>query len=119
MRGTSLPSQSPVPALALTPPAGNSSLNAAMNLAISGSVPTETRNQSFIGGNFRPTNTPRFLIRVSMPPNDPRRLSLRQIADILGHMLKANGFPAGKSELDPKTESLKQIQIEAINPKSK
>jgi mono/diheme cytochrome c family protein len=58
-------------------------------------------------------------IRVSMPPNDPRRLSLRQIADILGHMLKANGFPAGKSELDPKTESLKQIQIEAINPKSK
>jgi mono/diheme cytochrome c family protein len=58
-------------------------------------------------------------IRVSMPPNDPRRLSRRQIADILGHVLKANGYPAGKTELDPKTELLKQIRIEAINPKSK
>jgi len=52
-------------------------------------------------------------IRVSMPPDNPRRLSRRQIADILGHMLKLNGFPAGKTELDRETEALKQIRIEA------
>ncbi len=56
-------------------------------------------------------------IRVSMPPDNPRRLSRRQITDILGHMLRANGFPAGKAELDPKTELQKQIRIEAIKPK--
>src|SRR5262245_6541957 len=53
--------QSPDSAFALTPPAGKSSLNAPMNLAISVSVPTDTRSQLFIGGNFRPTRTPRFL----------------------------------------------------------
>jgi mono/diheme cytochrome c family protein len=57
-------------------------------------------------------------IRISMPPNAPKRLSGRQIADILGHMLKANGFPAGKTELETKTETLKQIRIEATKPKS-
>ncbi len=52
-------------------------------------------------------------IRVSMPPDNPRRLSRRQIADILGHMLKLNGFPAGKTELIQESEALKQIRIEA------
>ncbi|MGH9843099.1 MAG: c-type cytochrome [Blastocatellia bacterium] len=58
-------------------------------------------------------------IRVSMPPNNPKRLSRQQIADLLGQMLKVNGFPAGKTELEPKTEAQKQIRIEAINPKSR
>jgi len=57
-------------------------------------------------------------IRVSMPPDNPRRLSRRQIADILGHMLKANGFPAGKTELARETETLKQIRIEATKSKA-
>jgi hypothetical protein len=33
-------------------------------------------------------------------------------------VLKINGFPAGKTELDPKTESLKQIRIEANKSKA-
>jgi hypothetical protein len=33
-------------------------------------------------------------------------------------VLKINGFPAGKTELDPKTEPLKQIRIEATKPKA-
>lgn len=57
-------------------------------------------------------------IRVSMPPDNPRRLSRRQITDILGHMLKLNGFPAGKTELDRETEAMKQIRIEATKPKT-
>ena len=58
-------------------------------------------------------------VRVSMPPNKPGRLSRQQIADILCHVLSVNDFPAGKTELDPKIETLKQIRIEATNPKSK
>jgi S-disulfanyl-L-cysteine oxidoreductase SoxD len=57
-------------------------------------------------------------IRVSMPPANPRRLSRRQIVDILGHILKANGFPAGKTELAQETEAMKQIRIEATEPKA-
>lgn len=57
-------------------------------------------------------------IRVSMPPNNPGKLSRQQIVDILSHVLSANSFPAGKVELDPKTESLKQIRIEATKPKT-
>jgi mono/diheme cytochrome c family protein len=56
--------------------------------------------------------------RRTMPPNNPGRLSRQQIADILGHMLKANGFPAGKTELARETQALKQIRIEATKPKS-
>jgi hypothetical protein len=58
-------------------------------------------------------------IRVSMPPDNPRRLSRRQITDILGHMLKLNGFPAGKTELARETEAQKQIRIVATKPKAK
>ena len=57
-------------------------------------------------------------IRVSMPPSNPRRLSRRQITDILGQLLKANGFPAGKTELAQETEVMKQIQIEATKSKA-
>lgn len=58
-------------------------------------------------------------IRISMPPNNKGKLSRQQIADGLGHVLSVNGFPAGKTELDPKTELLKQIRIEATKPKAK
>jgi S-disulfanyl-L-cysteine oxidoreductase SoxD len=57
-------------------------------------------------------------VRRTMPPNKLGRLTRQQIVDILGHVLKINGFPAGKTELDPKTESLKLIRIEATKPKA-
>jgi S-disulfanyl-L-cysteine oxidoreductase SoxD len=57
-------------------------------------------------------------IRVSMPPANPRRLSRRQIVDILGHMMKVNGFPAGKTELAQETEAMKQVRIEATKSKA-
>ena len=52
-------------------------------------------------------------IRVSMPQQDPGRLSRQQNADILAYVLNANRFPAGKTELDRQTEALKQIRIDA------
>jgi S-disulfanyl-L-cysteine oxidoreductase SoxD len=57
-------------------------------------------------------------VRRSMPPNNPGQLSRQQITYVLCHMLSVNGFPAGKTELEPKTELLKQIRIEATKPKA-
>jgi hypothetical protein len=51
-----------------------------------------------------------------MPLDRPGRLSRQDNADILAHMLSVNQFPTGKTELEHKTESLKQIRLEATKP---
>ena len=51
-------------------------------------------------------------IRVSMPADRPGKLTREQDADILAYMLSMNQFPAGKTELERQTETLKQIRIE-------
>jgi cytochrome c len=58
-------------------------------------------------------------VRISMPPNNLGKLTRQQITDILSYVLGVNSFPAGKAELDPKAEALKQIRIEGTKPKSK
>jgi quinoprotein glucose dehydrogenase len=57
-------------------------------------------------------------IRVSMPPNNLGKLSRQQIVDIISYMLSFNSFPAGKAELDPKAEVLKEIRIQTAKPKA-
>jgi S-disulfanyl-L-cysteine oxidoreductase SoxD len=52
-------------------------------------------------------------IRVSMPADNPGKLSREQDADILAFMLSMNQFPAGKTELERRTEVLKEIRFEA------
>ena len=56
-------------------------------------------------------------VRVSMPPNNLGKLSRQQITDILSYVLSVNNFPAGKSDLDPKPELLKQVRIDGTRPK--
>ena len=51
-------------------------------------------------------------IRISMPPDNPDKMTRQQDIDIVSAILNANGFPMGKAELDSKTEVLKQIKIE-------
>jgi len=58
-------------------------------------------------------------VRVSMPPNNLGKLSRQQIVDILSYVLSFNNFPAGKSELDPKPELLKQVRVDATKPKAR
>jgi mono/diheme cytochrome c family protein len=58
-------------------------------------------------------------VRVSMPPNNLGKLSRQEIVDILSYVLSINNFPAGKDELDPKPELLKQVKVEASKPKAK
>ena len=55
--------------------------------------------------------------RLSMPQDDPGKLSRAQIADVVAYMLAANRFPEGKAELDKQTEVLKQIRIDAEREK--
>ena len=52
-------------------------------------------------------------MRVSMPQDNPARVSSAQHADVLAFLLSSNRFPAGKTELDRQTEVLKQIRFEA------
>ena len=58
-------------------------------------------------------------IRVSMPADNPGHLSRQQNADILAHILSVNQFPAGKTELETRTETLKQIAVEMAKPEEK
>ena len=51
-------------------------------------------------------------IRVSMPPSAPGSVTPAQKADIVSHIMNANKFPAGTTELEPKTDVLKTIKIE-------
>jgi quinoprotein glucose dehydrogenase len=51
--------------------------------------------------------------RATMPQNDPGKVSRQQHADILAFVLSVNRFPAGKTELEPKTEVLKGVKFEA------
>ena len=51
-------------------------------------------------------------VRISMPPEGPNTVTAAAKADILAHVLKMNRYPAGETELEPKTEVLKQIKIE-------
>jgi len=55
-------------------------------------------------------------IRVSMPADNPGKLTREQDADILAFMLSINQFPEGKSELEHRAEVLKQIRFEATKP---
>src|SRR5271170_6825101 len=55
-------------------------------------------------------------IRVSMPADNPGKLTREQDADILAFMLSMNQFPEGKAELEHRTEVLKQIRFEATKP---
>ena len=51
-------------------------------------------------------------IRISMPPSDPGSVTPAQKADIVAHLMNANKFPVGQTELEPKTDVLKGIKIE-------
>ena len=50
-------------------------------------------------------------LRVSMPPDQPNRVSRQDKADILAFMLEANGMPAGDAELASRTGPLGAIQF--------
>src|SRR5579863_5953625 len=58
-------------------------------------------------------------IRISMPANSPGKLNRDKVADILSYLLAMNRFPVGKTELDRRTEVLKEIRFEVAKPDQK
>jgi mono/diheme cytochrome c family protein len=55
-------------------------------------------------------------IRISMPQDDPAKMSAQQKADVLAYMLSVGMFPAGSTELARETPVLAQIKFEATRP---
>jgi mono/diheme cytochrome c family protein len=55
-------------------------------------------------------------LRTSMPADDPGKVSAQQKADIVAHMLKVGGFPAGMTELPRDQHVLTQIKYLATKP---
>jgi mono/diheme cytochrome c family protein len=53
-------------------------------------------------------------IRDTMPapPEQPGKLSAQQYADVVAHILGANGLPPGNAELPSDVEQLKRLPIE-------
>jgi mono/diheme cytochrome c family protein len=47
----------------------------------------------------------------SMPAFDTESISANTRADIIAHILKANGYPAGREELRPEPEAMKQMVL--------
>ncbi len=50
---------------------------------------------------------------TTMPATAPGSLTPAQAADIVSYMLASSRYKAGTSDLEPKTEALQQIKIEA------
>lgn len=48
-------------------------------------------------------------IQETMPPDDPGKLTRKEIADVLARMLSANEMPAGDNELADRPEMLRLI----------
>ena len=55
-------------------------------------------------------------MRMSMPQTNPGSLSRAQNADILAHMLRVGGFPAGDTPLDGQAGALTQIKFLTYRP---
>ena len=55
-------------------------------------------------------------IRMSMPADDPGKVSAQQKADIVAHMLRVGGFPAGTTELPRDVQVLQQIKYVSTIP---
>jgi S-disulfanyl-L-cysteine oxidoreductase SoxD len=55
-------------------------------------------------------------MRTTMPLDKPGSLSRAQNADILAHMLKAGGYPAGPAALDGQAGALATVTIRMYKP---
>ena len=55
-------------------------------------------------------------VRTTMPPDSPNPLNRQEVSDVVTHILRANGFPAGKSELPQENDALANIKLVAKRP---
>ena len=55
-------------------------------------------------------------IRMSMPLDNPGSLSRAQNSDVLAHMLKIGGYPAGSTPIDGQAGTLTPIKVLTYKP---
>lgn len=55
-------------------------------------------------------------IRMSMPSDDPGKISAQQKIDIVSHILRVGGFPAGMTELPRDAQVLTQLKYLSTKP---
>lgn len=54
--------------------------------------------------------------RKSMPKENPNTFSRQEYLDVVAFMLRANGYPAGKTELPRATAELTELRISQLKP---
>ena|SRR5688572_13370370 len=77
-----------------------------------GPVFLATWNGQTVGDLFEQT-------RKSMPLEAPNSFSRQEYLDVVAFMLRANGFPAGKTELPRATADLTELRISQFRPGAK
>jgi S-disulfanyl-L-cysteine oxidoreductase SoxD len=55
-------------------------------------------------------------IRTSMPPDNPKSIATRDVADLVAFLLAQNQFPAGAKTLTDSVDQLKDIKIVTSRP---
>jgi quinoprotein glucose dehydrogenase len=55
-------------------------------------------------------------IRISMPADRPGTLSRQEMADVITHLLRANRFPTGTTELPADTPALRAVAFVTVQP---
>ncbi len=82
----------------------------------------DVENRPLTGGEFfsnwegLPVSVLFERVHNTMPGDKPGTLSRQLVADILAFVFQFDGLPAGKNELDTRTEILQQIRIETPKP---
>jgi mono/diheme cytochrome c family protein len=56
------------------------------------------------------------IMRVTMPQDQPGSMTRQEMADVLAFVLHRGGFPAGKTELPGRTDTLSEIAYRATKP---
>ena len=71
----------------------------------------------FLGNwNVLPLSELETRIRTTMPSDSVGIYGRELVTDVIAHLLKANGFPAGAADLPANTDSLKEIVIRTSRP---
>jgi mono/diheme cytochrome c family protein len=69
-------------------------------------------------GNWRDLTLDQLFdkIRTSMPPDNPKSIATRDVADLVAYLLAQNQFPAGAKVLTDSLDQLKDVKITTSRP---
>jgi quinoprotein glucose dehydrogenase len=80
------------------------------------SAPALTGPAFYANWEGEPLNALFERIRMSMPQDNPGSLSRTQTADVIAHMLRVGGYPAGGTALEGQAGALTAIKVLTYKP---